>query len=343
MHKPLLLIVDDELNNIKLLREVLQSNYDTRVALNGTEALERVYIEPLPELILLDVMMPGIDGYEVCRKIKSDPKTAKIPVIFVTAMGDVEFETRGFDVGGVDYIQKPFSGSIVRARIATHISLANQNRACETAVQIKTRELEENKKAAIFMLAEAGHYNDQDTGVHIWRMAAYSRALAQAADWPVDAAGMLELAAPMHDTGKIGIPDSVLKAPRKLTPEEWVIMKNHTIIGNTILSQSKTPLFQMAATIALNHHEKWAGGGYPAGITGEAIPEAARIVAIADVFDALTMKRPYKEAWPNEKAFEMIQKEGGLHFDPVLAEKFLSIKETITKIKEEWELKEKKE
>ncbi|MDH4200019.1 MAG: response regulator [Spirochaetia bacterium] len=336
MEKYTILLVDDEPNNLKLLRQILQSKYETRVALNGAEALQRVYIEPLPELILLDIMMPEMSGYDVCKKLKADPKIAHIPVIFITAMTGVEDEMLGFEAGAVDYIQKPVSVPITLSRIATHIALANQKRECEKSVELKTKELQDTQKAGIYMLAEAGHYNDTDTGVHIWRMSAYGRVLAQAANWPVAQADMLELAAAMHDTGKIGIPNSILRAPRKLTDDEWTIMRSHTTIGHSILSKSDTPVFKMASEIALNHHEKWDGSGYPGGIKGQAIPESARIVAIADVFDALTMVRPYKEAWPVEQALDLIRKESGAHFDPKLVQLFFSVEKEIIKIKNEW-------
>ena len=340
MENSTVLIVDDEPNNIKLLRQILQDQYNSRIATSGEEAIARASIDPLPGIILLDIMMPEMDGYEVCRRLKADPVTAKIPVIFVTAMGDMENERKGFEVGAVDYITKPVSGPIVLARVATHLALANQQKTCEETVIKRTKELYETQKTAIYMLGEAGHYNDTDTGVHIWRMAAYSRAIAQAAGWPVEKAKMLELSAPMHDTGKIGTPDSILKAPRKLTPEEWVIMKEHTSIGHSILSKGEAAIFKMAADIALHHHEKWNGSGYPKGLEKESIPEVARIVAIADVFDALTMRRPYKEAWPIEKAMNIIKQDSGTHFDPKLASIFLSIIEQILEIKESWNAKE---
>ncbi|MDH3605196.1 MAG: HD domain-containing protein, partial [Candidatus Tectomicrobia bacterium] len=197
-----------------------------------------------------------------------------------------------------------------------------------------------NQRAAIHMLGEAGHYNDTDTGVHIWRMAAYAAALARSAGWHVDKAAMLELAAPMHDTGKIGIPDAILKKPAKLDADEWVIMKTHAELGHNILSKMDSPLFQMAAEVALHHHEQWDGSGYPQGPAGTAIPESARIVAIADVFDALTMKRPYKEAWTMQAAFEEIQKKAGSHFDPDLVDAFFRIEAEIQTIKEVWDQKE---
>jgi len=272
-------------------------------------------------------MMPNMSGYQACEKLKANSKTEDIPVIIVTAMGDQEDETHGFDVGAVDYIQKTVSGPIVLSRVQTNLSL------------VRSKDLEALVKASILMLGEAGHYNDTDTdtGEHIWRMAAYSAAISRAAGWSVHQSEMLELAAAMHDTGKIGIPDEVLKAPRKLTADEWVIMKSHSQIGYDILSQSQNTIFLMAAEIALGHHEKWDGSGYPNGLVGGAIPESARIVAIADVFDALTMKRPYKEAWSIEKALDVIEQDAGTHFDPRLAKLFFEIMPEIIEIKEKWE------
>ncbi len=319
-----ILAVDDEPNNLQVLRQILKEKYQLLFAPNGEKALEAAHTHH-PDLILLDVMMPGISGYEVCRRLKSDAMTKDIPVIFVTAMSEVEDESKGFDVGAVDYIQKPVSAPIVKRRIETHLSL------------VHARELERSRKEAIYMLGEAGHYNDCDTGLHIWRMAAYARALAESIGWPEHLADRLELAAPMHDTGKIGIPDEVLKAPRSLSPEEWTTMRKHCQIGISILSKSKSPVFIMAAEIAKYHHEKWDGSGYPEGLAAEEIPLSARITAVADVFDALTMKRSYKEAWPVEEAFNKIEDDAGSHFDPALVDHFLRIKPTILQIKAHWD------
>ena len=343
MHRPhvkqTILAVDDTPENLHILKGLLTPEYLVKVAVNGQTALKIASAQP-PDLILLDIMMPGMDGYAVCRTLKSNPNTAKIPVIFVTALSDVTDERKGFEVGAVDYITKPIQPTLVITRVRNHLALANQQRACEALVGQRTMELQESQKAAIYMLGDAGHYNDTDTGAHIWRMAAYARALAQAAEWPTEQATMLELSSPMHDTGKLGISDAVLKAPRKLTVEEFEYMKTHTTIGAHILQKSHTPLFVMAASIALNHHERWDGTGYPHGLAGEQIPQEARITAIADVFDALTMKRPYKEPWPLEKAFAVLQKDAGSHFDPKLVTLFLQIKDEIVRIKEQWDEKD---
>jgi len=330
-----ILIVDDTPENIDVLKGILADQYSIRAATHGELAI-KIARKQRPNLILLDVMMPGMDGYEVCRRLKADPATADIPVVFVTAKTETEDEQNGFDAGAIDYITKPVNPALVNARVKTHLALADQQHTCQQRVITRTRELEESQRAAILMLGEAGHYNDTDTGSHIWRMAAYAAALARAAQWPVERAALLQLAAPMHDTGKIGIPDSILKAPRKLDAEEWTIMKSHTRIGHRILNKSKTPLFQMAATIALSHHERWDGSGYPEGLAAEQIPESARIVAIADVFDALTMRRPYKEPWSSDDAFATLRQDAGSHFDPGLVALFSDIEEEVLAIKREW-------
>jgi putative two-component system response regulator len=230
----------------------------------------------------------------------------------------------------VDYIYKPVCPSTVRARVRTHLSL------------VRLDQLERSYRTAIVMLSEAGHYNDTDTGVHIWRMAAYARALADAAGWSSDQSELLELAAPMHDMGKIGIPDHILKKPGPLTEEEWAIMRTHPRIGYEILKRSDGLIFRMAAEIALHHHEKWDGSGYPAGETGEGIPEASRIVAIADVFDALSVRRPYKEPWPLEQVLATMRDGAGQHFDPRLLACFLEIMPEILRLKAQWDTREER-
>ncbi|MEO5353796.1 MAG: response regulator [Magnetococcus sp. XQGC-1] len=322
-----ILIVDDEPNNLVLLRHILKEQYELILALSGEQAMEMA-ISERPDLVLLDIMMPDMDGYEVCEKLKADPATREIPIIFITALIGIKDEVKAFDAGAVDYIPKPVSSPVVLKRIQTHLSL------------VRAKELEDSQREAIFMLGEAGHYNDTDTGMHIWRMAAYARTLAEAAEWPEQRVEWMELAAPMHDTGKIGIPDEILKAPRKLTPEEWEVMKTHSLIGHKILSKSDTPIFTLAAEIALNHHERWDGSGYPNGLARRAIPESARIVALADVFDALTMKRPYKEPWSLPDALAEIRKSSGTHFEPRLVTLFETVFPRIEQLHELWKKRE---
>ncbi|SDY05384.1 putative two-component system response regulator [Allochromatium warmingii] len=322
-----LLIVDDEPANLAVLRQILEPHYALLFARHGADALELARRHH-PNLILLDIEMPGLDGYSVCRALKADPQTEAIPVIFVTALSELDDEELGFEVGCVDYLVKPVSAGIVRARVRAHLSL------------VQAKQLDKSYRDALAMLAKAGHYNDSDTGMHVWRMAAYARALAEAIGWSASRCELLELAAPMHDTGKIGIPDAILRKPGKLDADEWTIMRTHSQLGHDILVSSDAPIFQLAAEIALCHHEHWNGGGYPHGLSGEAIPESARIVAIADVFDALTMKRPYKEAWPIEQTLATMQVSSGEQFEPRLMTCFIEILPRILEIKAEWERRE---
>ena len=321
--RPQLLVVDDEPANLQVLRHILQEDYRLLFAKDGAKALELAAREK-PELILLDVMMPGMTGYEVCAQLKATPATSTIPVIFVTALADVEDEAQGFAVGAVDYITKPVSPAIVKARVRTHLSLVRVEELRETRLQIVQR------------LGLAAEYKDNETGLHVIRMSPYSRVLALAAGFSEAQAEELLNAAPMHDVGKIGIPDAVLRKPGKLDGEEWEVMKQHAQIGADIIGEHPSGLLRMAREIALNHHEKWDGSGYPRGIGGAEIPVEARIIAIADVFDALTSERPYKKAWPVEEAVQLLREQSGRHFDPELVELFLGQLPAILEIKERW-------
>jgi putative two-component system response regulator len=319
-----ILIVDDEPQNLAALRQILETDYALVFARSGTEALTAVD-KHKPSLVLLDIQMPNLDGYGVCRALKARPETESIPVIFVTSLADTGNEAKGFAAGAVDYIVKPVSASVVRARVATHLSL------------VRASVLERSYRDAIYMLGMAGHFNDTDTGDHIWRMAAYSRTLASLAGWGTAECEALELAAPMHDTGKIGIPESILRKPGPLDEAEWVVMRTHTRIGHDILSKSDAPIFQLAAEVALHHHERWDGSGYPDKLVGEAIPQSARIVAIADVFDALSMRRPYKEPWPLDRIIDNLQQGAGNHFDPRLVELFCANLPAFLEIRTVWD------
>tara|TARA_R110002167_G_scaffold234682_1_gene439960 strand:- start:490 stop:1557 length:1068 start_codon:yes stop_codon:yes gene_type:complete len=318
LDKPTLLIVDDTPQNIDVLVASLSDEYTIKVALNGLKALAIAATNPRPDIILLDVMMPDMDGYEVCKRLKESPMTAKIPVIFVTAKHDIKDEERGFAMGAVDYIIKPISPPIVRARVRTHIALYDQNRQLQKKVAERTQALEASQLRIIHHLGQAVEYRDNETGAHVIRMSRYTRFIAKAYGGNDDWVRKIFLAAPMHDVGKIGIPDSILLKPGKLTPEEWEIMKRHTIFGGEIFSDDDDPMLKIAKTIALTHHEKWDGSGYPNGLKGEEIPIEGRIVAIADVLDALMSKRPYKEAWSLEESLAYIQDNSGSHFDPSL-------------------------
>jgi putative two-component system response regulator len=322
-----LLCVDDESSNLELLRIMLQDEYKLAFASCGQDAWRAAH-KHLPDLILLDVQMPDIDGLAVCKRLKLDERTRAIPIIFVTGLTDVVDEQAGLDAGAVDYITKPVSAPVVRSRVRTHLSL------------VQAEELRDSQRAAIYMLGEAGHYNDSDTGVHIWRMATFARIVAREVGWSSDASELLELAAPMHDTGKIGISDLILRKPGKLDAGEWEVMKTHTRIGYEILSKSRAPLFQLAAEIALHHHERWDGSGYPDGLVGERISEASRIVAVADVFDALSMRRPYKEAWPLDRVLESLHESVASHLDARMVAAFTRVLPDILSAQEHWNRKE---
>lgn len=336
LEKPTVLIVDDTPENIDVLIASLSDEYTVRVALNGMRALTIASTAPRPDIILLDVMMPNMDGYEVCYQLKKNPTTANIPVIFVTAKHDIRDEERGFAMGAIDYIVKPISPPIVRARVRTHIALYDQNRQLLKKVAERTQELQASQLRIIHHLGRAVEYKDNETGAHVIRMSHYARLIAEAYGGHEEWVNHIFQAAPMHDVGKIGISDTILLKPGKLTPEEWKTMQRHTIFGGEIFSEDDDPMLQMARTIALTHHEKWDGSGYPKGLKGEDIPLEGRIVAIADVLDALMSKRPYKEAWPLNTAFSYIEEHSGSHFDPALTPFVKSMKQQIIAIRQEY-------
>ncbi|WP_026339209.1 HD-GYP domain-containing protein [Psychromonas ossibalaenae] len=336
MNKQTVLVVDDTPENIDVLVGILKQDYHVKAAINGLMALKIVHASP-PDIILLDIMMPGIDGYEVCRRLKADHTTRHIPVIFVTAKIALEDEITGLNLGAIDYISKPINPPLVQARVRTHLALYDQNRALDKKVFEQTLELHQTRLQIIQRLGRAAEYKDDNTGLHVIRMSEYSRILGLAAGMNETEAVMLMNAAPMHDIGKIGIPDGILKKPGKLDHEEFEIMKSHCAIGEQIIGDDKSELLQMAKILTLTHHEKWDGSGYPNQLKGEEIPRIGRIVAITDVFDALTSERPYKQAWSVEDAVEQLQKDAGGHFDPQLVVLFIEELPKILEIKEKYD------
>ncbi len=277
-------------------------------------------------------MMPGMDGYEVCRQLKSDPRTKNIPVIFVTALGDIEDEALGFKIGAVDYITKPVSPPIVLSRVRTHLSLYEQNKNLEEMVAKRTVELQHSRFEIIRRLGMAAEFRDNETGRHVLRIGFMAKILALAMGVEEREADIFLNASPMHDVGKIAIADSILLKPGLLSPEERKIMEEHAMLGAKLIGQHHDDLLAVAATAALTHHEKWDGSGYPQGLKGTDIPLIGRITAIADVFDALTSTRPYKEAWPIEKAVNLIKQESGKHFDPELIPVFMDNLDKIVEV-----------
>ncbi len=343
-----ILIVDDMPSNIKILNDILREDYAVSVATTGAEALEVVRGSARPDLILLDIMMPEMDGYEVCRRLKADPDTHAIPILFVTAMGDVEDETRGLELGGVDYITKPVSPPIVRARVNNHIRLKLHQDHLEELVWSRTRELAVTQDATIRSLASLAETRDNETGGHILRTQRYVRALAdhlryrgqfldRLDDRYID---LLFKSAPLHDVGKVGVPDAILLKPGKLTDEEFTTMKKHTTLGRDAIRRAEDRLegdtgasfLRLAREIAYTHHEKWDGSGYPEGLAGQKIPVSGRLMAVADVYDALVTRRIYKPAFPHKQAVEIIRDGLGRHFDPDMCLAFLEIEETFRDI-----------
>lgn len=360
-----ILIVDDTPQNMMVLGELLQPLYRVRVANSGERALRVVQTAPRPDLVLLDVMMPGLDGYEVMRRLREDPTTQDIPVIFVTAMGATEDEERGLALGAVDYISKPINPPLVLARVRTHLELkhardrlARQNDWLEGEVERRIRENVLVRDVTIQAMACLSEARDNETGDHILRTQAYVGILARRlAAHPRFAAAlggkrldMVVKAAPLHDIGKVGIPDSILRKPGKLMSDEFDIMKTHPVIGAEAIERAMQQalsgaddaaaeqaygafaFLRTAQEIALSHHEKWDGSGYPAGLAGDAIPPAARIMALADVFDALMSRRVYKPGMGLEETTRIITEGRGTHFDPDVVDAFLQDREEFAAI-----------
>ena len=351
--KQTVLVVDDTPDNLRLMNGILKDAYRTRVANNGERGLSIASTHPLPDLILLDIMMPDIDGYEVCRRLKNDPATADIPVIFLTAKTEVEDEQKGFDVGCVDYITKPVSPPIVLARVKTHLLLKNardflkdENAFLEAEVTRRTREVQLVQDATIMAMGSLAETRDNETGNHIRRTQHYVRVLAEKLRTHAEFAHFLDdrtiellyKSAPLHDIGKVGIPDRILLKPGKLTPEEFEIMKMHAILGRDAIAAAEklldTPssFLRYAREIAHYHQERWDGSGYPEGLAGTKIPIPARLMAVADVYDALISKRVYKPAFTHEKAVEIIREGRGRHFDPDVVDAFLEVTDDFRQI-----------
>jgi len=344
-----ILAVDDVPENLRVVTSLLKDEYKVRVATNGRQALELAIKDPVPSLILLDIMMPEMDGYEVCRRLKADPATAHIPVIFLTAITEVNDEAQGFSLGAVDYITKPISPAILNARVRTQLTLKEardvlkrENEYLEREVEKRTRQVQRIQDATIVAMASLAETRDNETGNHILRTQRYVRLLAEKLAQNPEYSSLLtpesiELlfkSAPLHDIGKVGIPDQILLKPGKLTAEEFEIIKTHTTLGLEAIRRAESHLdgedcgfLKIAGEVALSHQEKWDGSGYPEGLAGEAIPLSARLMAVADVYDALISARVYKPAFSHEKAVAIIREGKGKHFDPQIVDVFDQVEE----------------
>ena len=354
-NKKTILVVDDIAENIAIAANVLKDTFKVQTAINGERALNHVIgAKRKPDLILLDVQMPGMDGFEVCRRLKSNLESRDIPVIFLTSLSDHLDEAHGFTVGAVDYIHKPFSPAIVKMRVATHISLKEardqleqQNQTLEEKVRMRTLEIARVQGVTIRAMAALAEARDNETGNHINRTQQYVERLAWRLrihaqledDLKSDVIELLYKSAPLHDIGKVGVPDHILLKPGRLNAEEFEIMKTHTVIGAVAIDRAEKQIgskersfLSYAREIALHHHEKWDGSGYPHGLKGEDIPLSARLMSLADVYDALISKRVYKPAYPHDQAVAIIMKGRGTHFDPAIVDAFLDIRDEFHEI-----------
>jgi putative two-component system response regulator len=348
-----ILVVDDTPDNLSLMAALLKHSYQVKVANHGEQALRIAASATPPDLILLDVMMPGIDGYEVCRRLKADPLTRDIPVIFLTARTEVEDEQKGLSLGAVDYITKPISPPILMARVATQLTLKasadflrNQNEFLEAEVARRLSEIEAVQEVTILAMASLAETRDSETGKHLLRTQRYIRALAERLRYHPRFAGFLTeqnikvlfKSAPLHDIGKVGIPDRILLKPGRFEPHELEIMKSHTLLGRDAIQLAEDWLgrpvefLTIAKEIALCHQERWDGSGYPEALSGERIPASARLMAVADVYDALISRRVYKDRMSHEQAMQIIIDGRGSHFDPDVVDAFVDIEEDMQAI-----------
>lgn len=345
--KATVLVVDDEPFYINVLVELLQDDYQVIVAKNGVQALKRISEHQKPDLILLDWLMPEMNGLEVCTRLKEDPETRDIPVIFLTIKSEVDDEIRGFEAGAVDYIRKPMSPPLVKSRVKTHLQLhlakdllADQKLALEELVRERTRELDLTKDVAIYCMASLAETRDSETGHHIRRTQTYVKLLADRLKQHPrfsdaltnDYIELLYKSAPLHDIGKVGVPDNILLHPGPLDDEQWTEMKRHAEYGIEAIERAEsemgtTSFLHTAKDIGYTHHEKWDGSGYPQGLKGDEIPVGGRLMAIADVYDALISRRVYKEAYSHEKAVQIILEGKGTHFDPDVVEAFEALQD----------------
>ena len=328
-----IVIIDDQAISRKLLDKLvgtIEQSAEVRSFADPVEAL--AWIEQnTPDLVLTDYKMPNLDGISFTRLFRQMPYCADVPLVMVTCIEDREVRYQALEAGATDFLTKPVDQVECRARCRNLLTMRHQqqiikdrNRWLELRVRDATNAIRTRERETLIRLAKAGEYRDEETGNHVLRMARYSRLIAEELGLSAEETKVIEIAAPMHDIGKIGIPDAILLKPGKHTAEEFAIMKRHTLIGYDILKESPSKYLQMGATIAVGHHERFDGSGYPYGLRGEEIPLCARIVAVADVFDALTSVRPYKHAWPVQDAVAYLRKQRGLHFDPNCVDRFLA-------------------
>ena len=339
------MVVDDQSTGRAILEQVVRS-LDERVEVEGFMRPVDAVIwaaRHVADLVLVDYMMPGMDGIEFVQRLRALPGYEHVPIVMVTVHDDRKVRYAALDAGITDFLTKPVDARECLARCRNlltlrrqHLALEDRRRHLEHMVEDATREVREREKETLLRLARAGEFRDEETGTHLIRMSRYSGLIAGALSLDAEEAETVELSAPLHDIGKIGIPDQILLKPGKLDAPEWTLMQRHAVIGHDILKGSASKYVRMGALIALGHHEKYDGSGYPNGLEGDHIPVCARIVAVADVYDALTSVRPYKAAWPSAQAMDYVASQAGKHFDPRMVAAFLGSKDEILKIQSEW-------
>ena len=340
------MVVDDQSTGRAILEQVVRS-IDERVGVEGfARPVDAVVwaTRHISDLVLVDYMMPDMDGIEFVKRLRALPGYEHVPIVMVTVHDDRKVRYAALDAGITDFLTKPVDARECLARCRNLLTLRRQQlaledrrRLLEHMVEDATKDVREREKETLLRLARAGEFRDEETGYHLIRMSRYSRLIAVALGLDHDEAETVELSAPLHDIGKIGIPDHILLKQGKLDDTEWQVMRRHPVIGHEILKGSASKYVRMGALIALGHHEKYEGSGYPNGLVGDHIPLCARIVAVADVYDALTSVRPYKAAWPEERAFEYITSQAGRHFDPRMVDAFLGMKSEVGQIQREWQ------
>ena len=340
------MVVDDQSTGRAILEQVIRS-LDERVAVEGfARPIDAVVwaTRHVSDLVLVDYMMPEMDGIEFVKRLRALPGYEHVPIVMVTVHDDRKVRYAALDAGITDFLTKPVDARECLARCRNllmlrrqQLALEDRRRLLEHMVEDATKDVREREKETLLRLARAGEFRDEETGYHLIRMSRYSRLIAVALGLDHDEAETVELSAPLHDIGKIGIPDHILLKQGKLDDTEWQVMRRHPVIGHEILKGSASKYVRMGALIALGHHEKYEGSGYPNGLVGDHIPLCARIVAVADVYDALTSVRPYKTAWPEERAFEYITSQAGRHFDPRMVDAFLGMKPEVAQIQREWQ------
>ncbi|HEY5900056.1 MAG TPA: HD domain-containing phosphohydrolase [Burkholderiales bacterium] len=343
--KNTVMVVDDQSTGRAILEQVVRS-LDERVVVEGfARPVDAVVwaTRHVADLVLVDYMMPEMDGIEFVKRLRALPGYEHVPIVMVTVHDDRKVRYAALDAGITDFLTKPVDARECLARCRNlltlrrqHVVLDDRRRLLEHMVEDATREVREREKETLLRLARAGEFRDEETGYHLIRMARYSRLIANALGLSFDEAETIELAAPLHDIGKIGIPDQILLKPGRLDAPEWEVMRRHPVIGHEILKGSASKYVRMGALVALGHHEKYDGSGYPNGLVGDHIPLCARIVAVADVYDALTSVRPYKKAWKSEQAFEYVTSQAGRHFDPRTVEAFGGMRKEVLQIQDEW-------